>query len=95
MKTHVTSVVLWLAAFVLVAHNWKACDDGLNDEVIDFAFELLNVDSLGFNLFHDTKERPFMANTHVGGVVVEYKFRIFLVYGVIGQMHVLFFKITG
>ena len=54
METHISSIILGLAAFVLMTYDGKPCDNGLTDEVLDLISEFLNVDALGFDLFHDT-----------------------------------------
>ena len=65
VKTHVSSVILRLAAFVLMAHDRKTCDNRLDYEVLDLVSEFLDIDALGFDLFHDTEEGSFVSYAHV------------------------------
>lgn len=93
VETHVSGVVLRLAALVLMRHEGQSTDDGLNGHIVDLVLEHCHIDPCLLQLSKHTRNRPLMTHSHVITAIVEDELRVVLVDGIVGQVDVLLLQI--
>ena len=93
MKAHVSGIVLGLRTLILMTHKWQPTNKGLYSHIIDLVLERLNVYPPGSQLLEHAGQRALMPDAHIAAIIIEYKFGVVFVDGVVGKMHILMLQV--
>lgn len=74
-------------------HERQSADDCLDRNIVNLLLELFNVDPLCCELLEDARKRTLVPDSHIVRIVIEYEFRVVLIYSVVSEMNILLLEV--